>query len=288
MVIGTMTTASAQDFIMFQPSGGANDGTDEGTLMAGKDTWVNRATPTENKGGQEYFLASPRSTCNTSDYKAYIQFAVTDLPEVVDSVFFGVTHFPHETYCYSNCNADYYFYMCTSPWNEMELVQNNLPSEAGEPFYGPVNVTFPNNFGTVEYNITAAYQYWKDEQNPNYGFTIYSPTSGCNNASVGFSLHSSGAEVEAERPYLKVYTSPVGINEVITENNAYPNPFSDFIRLELNGADSYSIRDILGREMPTEYDASRGEILTQNLPSGIYLLEITSDKGSVVKRMVKR
>ena len=46
--------ASAQNTIVFQPSGGANDGNDEGTLTGGKDTWENRYTPTDNFGSLEY------------------------------------------------------------------------------------------------------------------------------------------------------------------------------------------------------------------------------------------
>ena len=64
-----------QNLVMtVQPTGGLNNGTDSGTATAGKDTWVNRFSPTSNYGALETILSSPRSNCNPSDYKSYFQF----------------------------------------------------------------------------------------------------------------------------------------------------------------------------------------------------------------------
>jgi len=280
---------AAQNVLIFQPSGGANDSTDEGGIYSGKDTWVNRYSPGDNYGDNEYVLTSPRSNCNTSDYKGYFKFDVSGLPEVVDSVKFGVTHIPHDTYCYSNCIADFYFYYCTSAWNEMTLIQNNLPAENSTPFYGPIPIDFPNDFGTVEYDITSAYNYWKDTNNVNYGFAVYSPTVGCNNASVGFYVRSSDDTIAANRPYLKMfYPSQAGIEEETLTLDVFPNPFGDFISVDLNSADAYFLADITGRRLDVLYSTTTKRIDTTKLPAGLYLLYVTRDGKHAVRKLIKQ
>ena len=275
--------------MVYQPNGGANDSTDEGGLNSGKDSWVNRYSPGDNYGDNEYVLASPRSNCNTSDYKGYFKFDLSGLPEVVDSVKFGVTHIPHDTYCYSNCIADFYFYYCTSAWNEMTLIQNNLPSESSTPFYGPVPIDFPNDFGNVEYDITTAYNYWKDTNNVNYGFAIYSPTVGCNNASVGFYVRSSDDTIAANRPYLKIYyPSQAGLEDNRLRTKAFPNPFSDFIQIDLSGIENYVLTDITGRQLSVYYDSASKRFYTASLARGIYFLRLDSHGKSAVIKLVKQ
>jgi hypothetical protein len=193
----------AQSEIIFRPGPGLNDGTDNGSANGGKDSWVYGDPPDINYGVDPYVLGSPVSNCNSAMFKAYIQFDLSTLPANVSQVFLGVTHFPHINYCYSNCNADFYFYPVSEPWNEMTLTYANSPLEAAA-VYGPINITFPNDFGNKEYDITSIYRAWKDNSVPNHGLAIYSPTIGCNNACVSFSVHSSDAAEENNRPYLKI------------------------------------------------------------------------------------
>jgi len=278
----------AQNVLIFQPSGGANDGADEGGLLTGKDTWVNRYAPNDNYGDMYINLGSPRSNCNTSDYKSYYQFDLTSLPEVVDSVFFGLTHLAHDTYCYSNCNADFYFYYCTSAWNEMTLVQSNLPTENSSPFYGPIPISFPNDYGNVEYEFTNAYTYWKSNTNDNFGFTIYSPTVGCNNAAVIFNVYGSDDSIASNRPYLKIYyPSQAGIDESKLQLAAYPNPFTDFIQVDLIGIDNYYLTDMTGRKINVVYNVSTKRFQTAHLAKGLYFLYVENDGKVTVKKLLK-
>ena len=193
----------ARSEIVFRPGPGLNDGTDNGSANGGKDSWAHGSEPGTNFGVDPYILGSPVSNCNPWTFKAYIQFDLSTLPANVQQVFLGVTHFPHTTYCYSNCDADFYFYPVTESWNEMTLTYDTMPSEAA-PLYGPINISFPNDFGNREYDITSIYRAWKDSSVPNHGLAIYSPTVGCNNAAVTFSVHSSDAAEENNRPYLKI------------------------------------------------------------------------------------
>lgn len=167
------------------------------------DSWANRHTPDANEGGGEVVLSSPRSTCNNSDYIAYIKFDLDALPENPISVHLSVHHLPHTSYCYSNCSADFYFYRVTSDWDESTITHNNSPS-IGEQVYGPVSISFPNDLERQEYDITQIYNQWQDGTYDNYGLAIYSPTVGCNNASVGFHFYSSNNVNESLRPTLKI------------------------------------------------------------------------------------
>jgi hypothetical protein len=189
--------------IIFRPEAGKNDGSDSGSLNGGKDTYVYGSDPTSNHGTETSIVGLPKSNCNAAETRAYIQFDVSALPAGVQQVFLGVTHVPHTANCYSNCSADFYFYPVSQPWNEMTLTFNTKPAE-GAAVYGPVNITFPNDFGTREYDITGIYRNWKNGAVPNYGLAIYSPTEGCNNAAVMFNVHSSDDTDPNVRPYLRI------------------------------------------------------------------------------------
>lgn len=201
-LLGFPTSGQAQ--IIFRPGPGLNDGTDMGTATAGKDaSGGSCVSPSDNYGANNALFASPQSTCNVCNNSTWLQFDVSTLPSVVTSVYLGFTHLPHTTYCYSNCSADFYFYPVTSSWNEM-TVSRAAPPTRGSAAFGPVPISFPNNFGLKEYDITALYNQWKSGAIANNGLEISSPSGTCNNASVLFYTHSSDSQIEAQRPYLRV------------------------------------------------------------------------------------
>lgn len=200
------TISTAQTEIIFRPGPGLNDGTDNGSLNGGKDTYVNGSDPSTGNGSNIYFGGSPISNCNPAMVRGYIQFDLSALPATVEQVFLGVTHEPHNSYCYSNCEADFYFYPVTEAWNETTLTYTTMPAE-GPAVYGPINITFPNDFGNREYDITDIYRNWKNNTVPNYGLAIYSPTVGCNNASVSWTVDSSDHTEESRRPYLRIIST---------------------------------------------------------------------------------
>jgi hypothetical protein len=236
-----------------------------------------------------YAVGSPRSNCNTSDYKAYYQFDVSGLPATVDSVFFGVMHAPHTNYCYSNCNADFYFYFVTSTWDEMTLAQQNEPTEDTAAFYGPIAISFPNDYQIQEYDITTAYTAWKSGNTPNNGFVVYSPTVGCNNAAVTFNTHTSDDTDSTNRPYLRIYyPSQAGLDENELQLTVYPNPFEDYIQVNLTAMDNYYLADLTGRKIAIDYDAGNQRIHTSNLAKGIYLLYVERNGAHTVKKLIKR
>jgi hypothetical protein len=193
--------------IIFRPGPGKNDGSDNGSTIGGKDTTVSAGNAADtNYGSSTTITGLPTSNCNATNTKAYIQFDLSSLPADVQQVFLGVTHFPHTSYCYTNCNADFYFYTVSQSWNEMTVTFNTKPAE-GAAVYGPIKIAFPNDFKTREYDITGIYRNWKNGSVPNYGLSIYSPTVGCNNAAVVFNVHSSDDPDQTLRPYLRIIPS---------------------------------------------------------------------------------
>ncbi len=285
LTIGLLPTQSQ---IIFQPSSGANNGQDNGSETSGKDSWVNRDSPTTNYGSLNYSLSSPRSSCNVSDYKMYFKFDVTNLPAIVSAVYFGVTHIKHDNYCYSNCNANFYFYRCTSEWDEMALIQSNLPSEDPTSFYGPINITFPNDLGNKEYDITPTYRFWKENPGLNFGFVIYSPTLGCNNASVFFGVKTSDDAIENERPYLKIVNSTTALNhQQTTKSTPFPNPFDNRINIDVSNVSSCYFTDIKGQMINAKYDASSKQFQTEDFPKGVYFLHLLASGKNSVYKLIK-
>ncbi len=78
-----------------------------------------------------------------------------------------------------------------------------MPNE-GDPEIGPIPISFPNDFGRKEYDITNLYRKWKNGDMVNNGISIHSPTVGCNNAAVFFGVHSLEAEDPDDRPYIRI------------------------------------------------------------------------------------
>jgi hypothetical protein len=124
----------------------------------------------------------------------------------------------------------------------------------------------------------------------NYGFAIYSPFTGCNNAAVTFTTYSSDETDPALRPYLKVYyPDQTFISEKTTQASIiYPNPFKDQFKIKSENVESCQLTDLSGRVYNLEYDTFDQSFLTNNLTKGIYFLHITkngSEKETI--RVVK-
>lgn len=198
--------AQTDSILFFQPGSGLNDGSDQGGISGGKDVYTNEYFPSQNFAEDSLLIALPISNCNNTQMRTFIQFDLTYLPTIVDSVVVGFTHRQHDI-CYSNCEADFYFAAINQPWDETIVNYNNMPTY-GAPFYGPINISVPNNYGVKEYDITAMYNQWKNGTIANHGFAIYSTTVGCNNGCAMFLAHSSDDTIQAKRPYLKIYFKP--------------------------------------------------------------------------------
>jgi hypothetical protein len=82
----------------------------------------------------------------------------------------------------------------------------------------------------------------------------------------------------------------LGINEdeLISSINIYPNPSSDFviIRSENQIINSIQLFDLKGRKI--EFDlVDPNKIEIDNLSSGVYIIKIRTDKGTLNRKLIK-
>lgn len=70
----------------------------------------------------------------------------------------------------------------------------------------------------------------------------------------------------------------------------YPNPTTEFLNIKnLNGAYSYSISDVTGKQIQAQKNKTTNQINVQSLNSGLYLLQIIDENNSrSVSKFVKR
>lgn len=279
----------AQNPIIFQPGPGLNDSTDQGGINGGKDSWGYEGNPTTIYGGDPIAYALPISNCNQTHGVAFFQFDLSGLPAAVDSVFVGIKHQDHTSYCYSNCQADFYFAYLMGPWYENTINYSNFPAQ-GADFFGPVTISFPNSFGIREYNITTAYNAWKTGAVPNNGFIVYSPTIGCNNAAVGFYAASSDDTALSARPYLKIYASSSGLGEkgAAVRTEIFPNPAAGRFTVKSSEAIAQLyIFDPFGRTiLAMQPGASSVEIGTSGMAPGVYSVRMETATGRTIQKLV--
>jgi hypothetical protein len=88
--------------------------------------------------------------------------------------------------------------------------------------------------------------------------------------------------------YLNQQATPV-INETISQLSLYPNPASNFTRInwELNGFVNVSLSDLSGRMVYSSMTGNNfADIPVGNLPSGIYLVQVIGKDGMGTARLL--
>ena len=289
----TLQAQFVDSVIIFQPGSGLNDSTDQGGLQGGKDVQYLGNFPSTNYATDPVIYSYPISNCNEAQANAFIQFDMSTLPDLVDSVKVGFTHWAHTHYCYSNCVADFYFHKVLEPWYEQEVTYNNQPLSDSVPFLGPIHFTFPNDFGQQEYDITDVYNQWKSGALANNGFSIKSPTVGCNNAAVQFTVYSSDDTVVSARPYLKVFykhnTTSVQ-DDVEAQDNLvlYPNPSKN--QVTINNISTPATIQIFNLEGKIVYRQTTNKTIetidVSNLDNALYLIKVISKKSTITKKLL--
>lgn len=291
----TASVAFSQNVITLRPSGGLNDGTDNGGATTGKETQLYEGDPKANYASNNVMASLPISNCNQTHSVLLIQFDLSTLPAVVDSVFVGFTHIDQTNYCLSSCDADWYFAACKTAWKENTACYDTTPA-VDTAFYGPINIKFPDTSRNREYNITTMYRLWKAGTVVNNGFKIYSPTVACNNAAIMFYTYTSDDTAASKRPYLKVYYHPsTGLNAEMLSGNLFPNPSKDNATLQLIAPYAQqveiSLSDMCGRIVyQSKQQLSGGinniQLNTNELSAGSYLVRAETAIGSFISKLL--
>ena len=87
-----------------------------------------------------------------------------------------------------------------------------------------------------------------------------------------------------------VKTLGEGIEETTSSLRLYPNPVNDRLYIETQTQTlTIEIYDVYGRRQVTETPSHQGNVVidVENLKSGIYFVKINTEKGNIVKRIIK-
>lgn len=139
-----------------------------------------------------------------------------------------------------------------------------------------------NNLG---YNDTSANA---DTNSYNYyiGITL---DSSCN--FITNSANKSSMANEIIKSNIKVISSTLGVDDEILDNSIkfYPNPTSNIlsIKSEIIPIDKIEIYSILGKKIK-EINSGFDSISTDYLSKDIYIIRIYSEKGSIVRKLIKQ
>lgn len=198
-----------------------------------------------------------------------------------------------------------------SSWNPAgtaTLVSNTSPALSS------LSIANYNNFNTVNFDIAApginglqmisqsgdtlyastgtAYQWYFNGSIINGATGSYYVPMQTGNYSVAVTTSGSCSVTSAQFYFLYV---GIADNPLVSSLNVYPNPFSESFTVEGN-SDKESLRlsltNMMGQEINTPVIISgkgnfKVDINTFNEPGGIYFLEISSEKGNKVYRVVK-
>lgn len=288
--------AMAQNPLVFQPGSGSNDGTDEGGLNGGKDTWVYDGDPSMNYGAHAWCYSMPQTTCNNTNVRGFLKFDVSTLPATVDSVLLAVDFVDQTNYCYSNCQASFSFNYVDAAWDEMTMTWNSQPSPS-DPFAGPFSIAFPEVGGERHYDVTDAYLAWRTGSRANHGFTIVPLDGSCNNAAIFFGFYSSDDTTAAHEPArLLVYTNTIGIPEpgIWSTLRITPNPAADVAVIDVPAVIGRYRADLLdgtGRIILQQGHLAdqRMTLALDGLDAGVYFVRLTTEHfGTAVRRLVKQ
>lgn len=222
---GSVDNGDGTRTMVFRPSGGLNNGTDQGGAGSGKDAYVftnGDGVQSLINGGSSAIHHTFKSNCNGFLAHSYFQWDVSALPPASDvtSVKLVLYHdiLRSYTWPYQISPTTMNVRAVTSPWNEMAVTYNNQPAVASPvlasvsiptEIWGPV--TYVNNptgtrtafKGFVTIDITGLYSEWRSGTRPNNGIQYSRLESFCENANASYVYSSDQADV-AKRPALEI------------------------------------------------------------------------------------
>ena len=111
------------------------------------------------------------------------------------------------------------------------------------------------------------------------------------NTEYCYTVTSVLADTESEHSEkVCVKTLGEGIEEIETSLHIYPIPVDDRLYIEThNQTLTIEIYDVFGRLQVSETPSHQGNLTIdlENLKSGIYFVKINTEKGNIVKRIIK-
>lgn len=207
---------------IFRPSGGANNGTDTGGLLTGKDSFIlnneNPVTANTNNGTADY-THHFNSNCNVWWGWSYFQWDLAALPPATDVE--RVILVLHQRiirgygWGYQVPQTEMVVRAPTAAWNEMTLTYNNRPPldptvlaraylRTDTPIPGVVAPPALCWFdGLVRLDVTDLFRQWAAGTRPNHGIVYQRAQVWCENANANYVYTSDHADA-TKRPALEI------------------------------------------------------------------------------------
>jgi len=211
----TRLSPALADTIIFQPGPGLNDGTDDGSLLAGKDAKVSVANAYPSDHVTNFGTVATITLFDSiqgSYWKswAYLQFDVSNLPPsyqvsearlVVNQVF-AANYYPWPEGATTNVVQT-----PLGPWDEMTLTWDNQPAldptiEASVVIPMPARFPFISE-REVSLDITDLYMGWRSGARENYGLVYRQDQEFVANGVANY-VHTSDHADEALWPRLEI------------------------------------------------------------------------------------
>ena len=128
----------------------------------------------------------------------------------------------------------------------------------------------------------------------NYVVTVPAANNASTDAHIQYGLRVTGLimnpALESSIGGMQTSPSTLGVGDVELENfSIYPNPVTDILHVssQLKEINKIEIFSMLGSKM-MEVKTNFNSINMSDLPSGIYLLHIYSEKGTAVRKLIKQ
>ena len=191
-----VVTDTSNTVFTLQPAPGKNDGTDDGSPNAGKDTGVfgqsSGGWPDHNFGKESPVMVET-STCNNSTGYGYMQFSLATLPTQNIASAKVMVYFASTVVAgLSGVTADPIFAArrVTSSWDKSKMTWNT-----GQPTFDSTVIDSQTLAGAggnkntvgawLTYDVTNLYKGWAAGTTPNYGIRFSHENSQCMNGWVG-------------------------------------------------------------------------------------------------------
>jgi hypothetical protein len=208
---------------VLQPSGGANDGTDDGSATKGKDR-----SQYGDANGSSAILFLYNSPCNVGQQPAYLQFAVPLQPTQdiakAEVQIYAKMFFNGAGWAWTAKPYQISLRRVTASWNERTLPASVAPTPLASRTVTAVGGATPGFVefeGWLKFDLTALYRDWASGAAANYGVQLAIDTTYCANGNE-FWVYSSDNATAALRPKLTMETGLQPVLAITTDaSNAF-------------------------------------------------------------------
>lgn len=287
MILGVVKSTKAQTIITLQPD-----------AQEGKDAKIWDLNPNTNYGTDIHYSAWAWTWSGSPGAaRGLIEFDLSSIPlgatitEAKLSLFYAIS--TSQGQAGSN---ETYLRRIIEPWSENTVTWNTQPATTAQnQVYLPSSTYQDQDYPDID--VTDLVQDMIDNPGSSHGIMIQLITE-VEYRSMKFA--SSDYSNAAKHPKMEITFTGVGVgpSQAINDVKVYPNPFTDNFSIDINGVlkgnAQLRIMDAVGRVIFDENQNFSGSVetlnissLNQNMPTGIYFLEIICEGNTYKFKLLK-